>query len=154
MNPGRQGALGCLLNWSPKFYANVFLFFAQQLWGQYYILIGLNIKFSVETFQPLTYRMGNFVYHHWRTTSIYRPISYPFRSLVWIRPWTFSNLSHFSHQSSINWHIHKIKFLLFWYFSTLHLFISMFCYTICSRFIMAKSKTLFLLVLKKECIIF
>ena len=82
MNPGRQGALGCLLNWSPKFYANVFLFFAQQLWGQYYILIGLNIKFSVETFQPLTYRMGNFVYQHWRCTSIYRPISYPFRSLV------------------------------------------------------------------------
>ena len=35
------------------------------------------------TFQKLTiiYKRGNFVYHYWWCTSIYRPLSYPFRSL-------------------------------------------------------------------------
>ncbi len=34
-------------------------------------------------FQPLIviYRWGDFVYHYWGNTSIYRPLSYPFRSL-------------------------------------------------------------------------
>ena len=36
------------------------------------------------TFQPLTVicRRGNFVYNHRGCTSIYRPLSYPFRSLI------------------------------------------------------------------------
>ena len=46
--------------------------------------MGWFIKLSVQTFQPLIllYRRGNFVYHHWRSTSIFRPLSYPFRSLI------------------------------------------------------------------------
>ena len=40
---------------------------------------GLAFKLSVQTFQPL--QKGNFVRHHWKCTSIYRPLSYPFRSL-------------------------------------------------------------------------
>ena len=38
---------------------------------------------SVFTFQPLIliYGRDNFVYHHWGCTWVYRPLSYPFRSL-------------------------------------------------------------------------
>ena len=52
--------------------------------GLQWILIGCFIKFSVQTFQPLILitRMGNFLYHYWGCTSIYRPLSYPLRSLV------------------------------------------------------------------------
>ena len=38
--------------------------------------------FSLQTFLIVIYRRRNFVYHHWRCTSIYRPLSYPFRSMV------------------------------------------------------------------------
>jgi len=50
---------------------------------EFSIWIGWFIKLSVHTFQTIIviYRMGNFVYHHWRCTSIYRPLSYSFRSL-------------------------------------------------------------------------
>ena len=34
------------------------------------------------------WRRSNFVYHHWGNISIYRPLSYPFRSL-----WTYPNYS-------------------------------------------------------------
>ena len=46
----------------------------------YWIYVGMFIKLSVQTFQPLNvmYRRSNFVYHLWRCTSIYRPLSYPF----------------------------------------------------------------------------
>ena len=37
---------------------------------------------SIQTFQPLIYRRGNLVYHHWRGTSIYQQLFYPFRSLT------------------------------------------------------------------------
>ena len=49
----------------------------------YWVLIGWFIKFSVQTFQPiiLIYRRGNFKYHK-GCTLIYRPLSYPFRSMV------------------------------------------------------------------------
>ncbi len=49
----------------------------------YWILIRLFSTQSVHTIQPLIfiYRMGNFVCHHWGFRSIYRPLSYPFRSL-------------------------------------------------------------------------
>ena len=54
-----------------------------QLWRLDWILIGWFIKLIFETFKLLIlmYRWGNFVYHHWGCTSIYRPFSYPFRSL-------------------------------------------------------------------------
>ena len=46
----------------------------------------LIFKLSVQKFQQLIviYRLGNFVYNHWGCTSIYRLLSYPFRSLIWI----------------------------------------------------------------------
>ena len=46
-----------------------------------WILIGWSIKLSVQTFQALIEieKRGNFVYHHWRYTSIYRPFSYPLK---------------------------------------------------------------------------
>ena len=46
-------------------------------------MIGCFIKLSIQTFQPtfVIYRRGYFVYYHWWCTSIYRPLSYPFRSL-------------------------------------------------------------------------
>ena len=39
---------------------------------------------SVQTFQPLIviHKRGNFVYHHRGCALIYRPLSYPFRSLL------------------------------------------------------------------------
>ena len=45
----------------------------------YWILIGWFNNLSVQTFQPLTviYRSGNFVYHHWWCTSIYRTLYSP-----------------------------------------------------------------------------
>ena len=47
------------------------------------ILIDWFIKLSVQIFQPLIviYKKGIFVYHQWGCTLIYRPFSYPFRSL-------------------------------------------------------------------------
>ena len=46
-------------------------------------MIGLFIKLSVQTFQPLILinRRSIFVYHHWGCTSNFRPLSYSFRSL-------------------------------------------------------------------------
>ena len=63
---------------SPKY---ILLMLAWQLWGP---LLNFIIKLSVQTFQPLTviYRRGNFIYHHWGCASIYRPLSYTFRSLI------------------------------------------------------------------------
>ena len=53
------------------------------------------IKFRFHTLQPLIviYRMGNFVYHYWGYTSIYRPLPYPLLSLVdapvsYLRVWS------------------------------------------------------------------
>ena len=49
----------------------------------YWILIGWFTKFSFQSCQPLIliYRTGNFLYHHYGCTSVYRPLSYPFKSL-------------------------------------------------------------------------
>ncbi len=37
-------------------------------------------------FQPIivVYRRSNFVYYYWGRTSIYQPLDYPFRSLIFI----------------------------------------------------------------------
>ena len=42
------------------------------------------IKLSVQKFQPLIIIFGRsiFVYHQWGCAGIYRPLSYPFRTLV------------------------------------------------------------------------
>ena len=57
----------------------------------YQILIGWFIWLSFQTFQPLNriYIRVNFVYHHWLCKSIYRPLSYPFRSphLMFVLLW-------------------------------------------------------------------
>ena len=67
--------MGCLLHQSPKFYYNVLLFV---------VLTNLKILkwLRVQTFQLLIviYRRSNLVYYYWGCTSIYRPLSYPFRS--------------------------------------------------------------------------
>ena len=49
---------------------------------------------SVLTFQPLIviYRRVNLVYNHWGRTSIFRPLTYPFRSL---RLTAFRQFAHF-----------------------------------------------------------
>ena len=50
----REGIFGCLLQWSPKFFNNVFLFASLTTVGTFYwILIGWFIKFMAQTFQPL-----------------------------------------------------------------------------------------------------
>ena len=69
---------------SPQSFKISFLFVDLKTLGTFNkFLIGWFIKLSVLTFQPLIeiYRRGNFVYHHSGYTSIYRPLSYPFRSL-------------------------------------------------------------------------
>ena len=51
----------------------------------YWTYISWFIQLRVQTFQiifVLFNRRGNFVYHHWGCTSIYRPVSYTFRSLI------------------------------------------------------------------------
>ena len=57
----------------------------KEAWG---ILLNFDrlVKLSVLTFQLIIiiYKRSNFWYHHWRCTSNYRPLSYPFRSLLMI----------------------------------------------------------------------
>ena len=62
--------MGCLLRFLIRWINNL----AWRLLLNFYWL-------SFQMFQPLIvlYRRGNFVYHHWRCTSIYRTLSYPFR---------------------------------------------------------------------------
>ena len=77
---GREGTLVLI----PKVLLYQILIRWLNNFGNFYrILIVLFIKLSVQTFQPLIviYRMGNFVYHHWGCTSIYKSLSYPCRIL-------------------------------------------------------------------------
>ena len=75
-----EGTMGCLFT-SPK--SLIIMFSYRWLNNFYWIVIGWFIKLSVQTFQPLIVinRRDNFVYHYWECTSIYLPLSYPFRSL-------------------------------------------------------------------------
>ena len=72
--------MGCLLHQSPKSYKKVFIFVGLTLTV---IFICCFMKLSIQTFQSLflIYRRGNFVYQHRVCSSIYRLLSYPFRSL-------------------------------------------------------------------------
>ena len=65
------------------FYDNAILLVGLTTLGSNLILIGGLIKSSVQTFQTLIeiYRWGNIVYHHLKSILVYRPQSYPFRSL-------------------------------------------------------------------------
>ena len=78
-NSRREGILGCLLI-TQSFILTIFLFVGLSTLGIFYEFWLL----SVQTFQPLNaiYRRGNFVHNHWGYTSIYWPLSYPFRSLI------------------------------------------------------------------------
>ena len=71
---GRKGALDCKLHWYPKFYNAL----------SYFILV-LFLKFDWSKFSTnnLIYSRCNFDhYSPWRSTSIFRSLSYPLRSLV------------------------------------------------------------------------
>ena len=73
---GTHGAITFLISWLINF-------------GDFKrILIDRFINLNVQTFQSLivSYRRGNFVYYHCGCTSIYRPVSYPLRSMLkWIK---------------------------------------------------------------------
>ena len=69
---------------SPQSFMITFSFWlAEQLWGLLMNLIGCFIQLNVQMFQLLNviYSRGNSLYNHWWCASIYRPLSYPFRSL-------------------------------------------------------------------------
>ena len=87
--------MGCLLHWSPKFYNNVFLFVGIATLGTFaelWLVYSLG-KSNVQMFVLLIV-MGNFVFFivDVQCTSIYRSLSYPFRSLYfstldWSKNW-------------------------------------------------------------------
>ena len=78
----RGGTIGCLINKSPKFYINGFLFVRLTTLGTLieflYLCCFIMFSIIVSTIILINRRV-NFVYHHWGRTSIYRPLSYPIR---------------------------------------------------------------------------
>ena len=76
------GDIGLFITLVPKVLNNIFLFFGLTTLGTLNLICWLT-KLSVQTFKPLivNYRRSNFVYNYWKCTSIYLPLSYPFRSL-------------------------------------------------------------------------
>ena len=66
---------------SPQSFIITFYYsLAKQLWGL--LMNFMYIKFSVQMFQPLiVIYSSSFVYYYLGCTSIYRPLSYPSRSL-------------------------------------------------------------------------
>ena len=82
--PEREGDIGLFIKLVSKVLWLRFLIrWINNFGGCYWILVDWFINFSVQTFQPLIviYIRGNFMYHHWKCKSIYRPLSYPFRFL-------------------------------------------------------------------------
>ena len=80
-----EGTMGCLLHQSPNVYKKYSLIRWLNNLG---ILMGWFINLRVQTFQPpiVIYRRDNFVFYHWGCKSIYRPMSYPFRSMCSLPP--------------------------------------------------------------------
>ena len=75
----KEGTMGCLFQSFKWWFLIRWLYILgdfSKFWS-----VGL---LSVQTFQPLIciYSRGNFMYHHWGCTSNYRPLSYPFISLI------------------------------------------------------------------------
>ena len=64
--PGREGTLGCLLNWSPKFYNNIFLFVGLTLFGTFikFWLVSLSSWMSKLSTLICDVQISNFVYCH------------------------------------------------------------------------------------------
>ena len=77
---GKEGTLGCLLHWSSNLNDIFFLFVGSKTLG---FMISRFTRFNVKTFQPqiVIYWRGIFVCNHWGSTSIYQPLSYPFKFL-------------------------------------------------------------------------
>ena len=87
MRERERGQCAVFRKSSPKFYNNVFLFVDITTQMPFEgLLIRWFTMFSVQKSQPLIviYRRDNFVNYHWGFTSIYPPLSYPFRSLYCI----------------------------------------------------------------------
>ena len=84
LRAGREGTLGCYYTCSQRFIITLSYLLAYILWVLLLSFISLFIKLSVQMFQPpiVIYRRDTFVCHHWGSTTIYRPLSYPFSSLV------------------------------------------------------------------------
>ena len=82
----------------------------QQIWGLFFILNGRFVKISVQTFQFLIviYKRGNFVNHYVGCTSIYRPLSYPFRSL-WVYTLQSSRIKDYVYKNFIQQTLNLFK---------------------------------------------
>ena len=76
---GREWTFGFKLHWYPNLYTHVFLFVASKNLD---ISCYQCLNFSTNN---LNQRMGKFVYHHRGCILIYRPLSYPYRSLLHIK---------------------------------------------------------------------
>ena len=83
LSPGRKGTLAVYYTSSQSFMIISLFVCLTTLGPLIEFLIGWFIKLSVQKFQPLIliYRRRSFVYQHLSCTSIYRPLSYHFRSL-------------------------------------------------------------------------
>ena len=72
--------MGCSLHLSPKFYNNVFLFVGFDVlildWLVHYV------RCQTKSHEFWSTMWGKFVYHQWWFELIYRPLSYPFRSVM------------------------------------------------------------------------
>ena len=78
-----EGDIGLFITLVPKLSWCFLIRWLNDFGNFYLILIGWFINLSVQTFQQLIliYIRDNFVYHYLGCTSIYRPMSYSFRSL-------------------------------------------------------------------------
>ena len=83
-NPREGGDIWLLVHWSPSFINTFSYSLAFNFRYFNYILIFWFKKLIVQTLLPLIliYRKSISIYHHCRCTSIYQPLSYPFRSLA------------------------------------------------------------------------
>ena len=79
---GGRGQWAVYYTSSQKFYNNVFKFVTLGTFIDFW-LVG-SFSLVAKRFNPpiVYYKRGNFVYHHLIYTSIYRPLSYPFKSLI------------------------------------------------------------------------
>ena len=84
--PREGGDIELFIKLVPKVLLICFLIRWVDTFGDFYqILICWLIELSVQKFKPpviVIYRRSNLVYHHWRYTSIYWPLFYPFRYLI------------------------------------------------------------------------
>ena len=78
---GGRGHWAVYYTFPQSFIIKILIHWLSNFGDFYWILIGW---FSIQTFKLLIkiHRRGNFVYHHGGCTSIYRLLSYPFRSFV------------------------------------------------------------------------